>query len=126
MSASVVRLARELSWSPCDVEAAVDPADIEFLIRPKGPAGAFFTGFESDASPGGELLVGEADESLESGVAEAIPLPENSAAPTPNATASPPTRPIYLEWFIDFPDSAHRCCCCGSCSAACTKARQLS
>jgi hypothetical protein len=31
------------------------------------------------------------------GSADAIPCPVKTAAPTPKATASPPTRPIYLE-----------------------------
>jgi len=50
MSANVFRPVRELPSSPCDVEAAVDPDRVEVLMPPKGPAGVFFTGFESDAS----------------------------------------------------------------------------
>jgi hypothetical protein len=120
MPANVFRLVRGLSSSPApgDVEAAVDPDAVEVLRRPKGPAGVFFTGFESDAPPARGPLVDEPDESWESASAQAIPLPVNSAAPTPNATASPPIRPTYLEPFTDPPDPALECLCCGSCSAA--------
>src|SRR6185312_1623947 len=108
MSANVFRPVRELPSSPCDVEAGVDPDGVEVLMRPKGPAGVFFTGFESDASLAGGPLVDETDESWESGPAQAIPLPVNNAAPTPKATASPPIRPIYLEAFIAFPPVGNR------------------
>jgi hypothetical protein len=118
MPANVRRLVRALPSSPCDVEAAVDPDGVKVLIRPKGPAGAFFADFDPDAPLIPEPLADETDESWESGSAQAIPLPVKSAAPTPNATASPPTRPIYLKAFIHPPDSEHGCRCCGSCSAA--------
>jgi hypothetical protein len=38
--------------------------------------------------------------------AEATPMQEKTAAPTPNPTASPPTRPIYLDALIASPDPA--------------------
>jgi len=119
MPANVLRPVREPPSSPTpgDVEAVVDSDGVEVLVRPKGPAGVFAE-FEPDAPLFPEPLADETDESWESGPAQAIPLPVKSAAPTPNATASPPTRPIYLEAFIDSPDSAHGCCCFGSCSAA--------
>ena len=55
MSANVLRPVLEPPSSPAvpspgDVEAAVDPDRVEVLMRPKGLAGVFFTGFESDAS----------------------------------------------------------------------------
>jgi len=54
MSANVFRPVRGLPSSPdvlapCDVDAAVDPDGFEVLMRPNGPAGVSFTGFESDA-----------------------------------------------------------------------------
>ena len=46
----------------------------------------------------------EPAETEESGSAQAVPPPPvKTAAPTPSATASPPTRPIYLDGSTDFP-----------------------
>jgi hypothetical protein len=113
MPVNVLRPVRELPSSvdvlaPGDVGAALDSDGVEVLVRPKPPLGVFAE-VEPDAPLSCEPLADDPEESWESGPAHAIPLPVNSAAPTPNATASPPTRPIYLEAFTDSPDSAHGC-----------------
>jgi hypothetical protein len=42
----------------------------------------------------------------ESVSAAATPMLEKTAAPTPRATASPPTRPMYVDALIISPDAA--------------------
>jgi hypothetical protein len=43
--------------------------------------------------------VDESEEAEESGSAHAMPVPVNNAAPTPSATANPPTRPTFAAAF---------------------------
>jgi hypothetical protein len=79
-----------------DGEPEADVADAEDFF---GPAELDVDTDPGDADDDPE----EGDELLESGVsADATPCPITTRAPTPNAIASPPTRPTYAAALIGF------------------------
>jgi hypothetical protein len=86
---------------PVDVEAALDPDEVEVCVLVAEPVGVF-ADLGADARLVPEPLADEPDESEEAGWAQATPQFVKTAAPTPKATASPPIRPIYLAAFIGF------------------------
>jgi hypothetical protein len=58
-----------------------------------------------------ELVADGCDEFEEPSSAQAIPHVVTIAAPTPRATASPPTRPMHVEALIVLPDPRREKCC---------------